>query len=94
MGFNIEKVRSGYTIEIAKSLPMRIRESSGLYENIINDIIDKDDGIYTVTVGTNKPQTIYQQLYKKIKKKKITCLKIHKIANKIYVEKDTSINKK
>jgi hypothetical protein len=56
--------------------------------------MNKDDGVYTITVGTNKPQTIYQQLYKKMKKKKITCLKLHKIAEKVYVEKDTTIKRK
>lgn len=72
-----------YDIEKVDVLPNRIRQTSGVYESLIEDISKRVDGVYILKVGKNKPQTVYQQVYKRIRGRKD--LKLHHIANKVYI---------
>ena len=74
MSYKIEKVE----------LPKSVKSSSKVYDDIIAEIIEKEDGSYLIT-SNKSPTTLYIQLHKRVKGK--NNLKLHKIANKVYVEK-------
>lgn len=79
-----------YDIEKVPSLPEGARHYTvGVYDVLLKDIMIKDNGTYLIKVGTNKPQTIYQQLYKHLKgKDDLKCLKLHKVSGKVYIVKE------
>jgi hypothetical protein len=72
-----------YSIEKLDALPEGARVKTGVYEDMITDIIAKGQGVYSVTID-RKPQTIFQALYKRTKDNEK--LKLHKIQDKVYVE--------
>jgi hypothetical protein len=81
-----------YSIERVEGLPNRVRLTKGVYEEVIEDILSREDGAYLIAVGKNKPQTVLQQLYKRIKGRED--LKIHQITGKVYIIKSGSARKK
>jgi hypothetical protein len=85
-----------YDIEKVPSLPDGARAYTiGVYDILLRDILIREDGVYLIKVGTNKPQTIYQQLYKHMRKKDdFKCLKLHKVLGKVYIVKDSRNSKK
>ena len=86
MSFNIDKVAD---------LPIRMRQSTGVYESLLLEISKKDVGTYAITVGTNKSQTIYQQLSKKMKgREDLKGMSLHRISDKVYIVKTATGPKK
>jgi uncharacterized protein YlzI (FlbEa/FlbD family) len=84
-----------YTIDKIDELPKGIRQRVGVYDNLIAEIGKKDAGVYVIAVGTNKAQTVYQQLYKHIKgKEDLKDLKLHKVSGKVYIVKEATIPRK
>ena len=82
-----------YDIKKVDDLPDRVRLTTGVYEKIIADILSREDGTYLITLGnSNKPQTILQQLYKRVKGK--DGLSVHQITGKVYVVKKCDARKK
>jgi hypothetical protein len=84
MSNKIDKEK-GYKIDPVKELPNRVRQTKGTYENIIEDLTLKEEGVYLISVGNNRPETVYQQLHKRIKGRED--LKLHLITKNIYIEK-------
>jgi hypothetical protein len=80
--------------EITKidKLPEGARQISGVYDNIISEILKKENGSYLVELKGRKSQTLYQQLYKHLKGKE--GLKLHRLADKVYIVKEVTIPKR
>jgi 5-carboxymethyl-2-hydroxymuconate isomerase len=81
-----------FSVEKVDGLPNRIRKSTGVYERIIADITSKGEGTYRITVGNNKAQTIYQQMFKHLHGRED--LKLHKIGDKVFIVLDNSAKNK
>jgi hypothetical protein len=81
-----------FSVEKVDGLPNRIRKSTGVYERIIEDILSKGEGTYLIKIGNNKPQTIYQQMFKHLHR--TPELKLHKISGEVYIVFDKSANNK
>jgi hypothetical protein len=77
-----------FSVEKVNGLPNRIRKSTGVYERIIEDILSKGEGTYLIKIGNNKPQTIYQQMFKHLHR--TPELKLHKISGEVYIVFDKS----
>jgi hypothetical protein len=81
-----------FSVEKVDGLPNRIRKSTGVYERIIEDIFSKGEGTYLIKIGNNKPQTIYQQMFKHLHR--TPELKLHKISGEVYIVFDKSAKNK
>lgn len=75
MAYEIKKV----------DLPPATRTSTQVYDVIITDINTKGPGCYSVTVKGKKPDTVYQNLSRRLKGNKKIML--HKIKGEVYIEK-------
>jgi hypothetical protein len=81
-----------FSVKKVDGLPNRIRKSTGVYERIIEDILSKGEGTYLIKIGNNKPQTIYQQMFKHLHR--TPELKLHKISGEVYIVFDKSAKNK
>jgi copper chaperone CopZ len=77
----IEKI---YTIEKVEVLPPSKKARITFYDDIINEILQRDRGFYKIIVKERHPKTVYSSLIKRIKDKP---LKLHIRKNEIFLEK-------
>ena len=78
------EVEKPYTIERVESLPPSKKARVTFYDDIINEILQRDKGFYKITVKDRHVKTVYSSLIKRIKDKP---LKIHIRKNEIFLEK-------
>jgi hypothetical protein len=79
-----KEIEKPYTIEKVEVLPPSKKAKVTFYDDIINEILEKDRGYYKITVKDRHPKTIYSSLIKRIKDKP---LKLHIRKDEIYIEK-------
>jgi hypothetical protein len=78
------EVEKPYTIEKVETLPPSKRAKVTFYDDIVNEILQRDRGFYKITVKDRHPKTVYTSLIKRIKGKP---LKLHIRKNEIFLEK-------
>lgn len=74
-----------YKIEKVESLPSGARKASKVYDDILNDVSKQSVGCYYISMDGKKINTLFTALAKRMKSHKD--LLLHKISDKIYVEK-------
>jgi hypothetical protein len=79
-----KEIEKPYTIEKVEVLPPSKKARITFYDDIINEILQRDRGFYKITVKNRHPKTVYSSLIKRIKDKP---LKIHIRKNEIFIEK-------
>jgi hypothetical protein len=79
-----KEIEKPYTIEKVQILPPSKRAKVTFYDDIINEILQKEQGFYKVTVKDRHVKTVYSSLIKRIKNKP---LKLHIRKNEIFIEK-------
>jgi hypothetical protein len=78
------EVEKPYVIEKVDVLPPSKKARATFYDDIINEILQKEQGFYKVTVKDRHVKTVYSSLIKRIKNKP---LKLHIRKNEIFIEK-------
>jgi hypothetical protein len=78
------EVEKPYVIEKVETLPPSKKARVTFYDDIVNEILQRDKGFYKITVKERHPKTVYSSLIKRIKNKP---LKLHIRKNEIFVEK-------
>jgi hypothetical protein len=78
------EVEKPYVIEKVETLPPSKKARVTFYDEIINEILQKEQGFYKVTVKDRHVKTVYSSLIKRIKNKP---LKLHTRKNEIYLER-------
>jgi hypothetical protein len=78
------EVEKPYTIEKVETLPPSKRAKVTFYDDIVNEILQRDKGFYKITVKDRHVKTVYSSLIKRIKDKP---LKLHIRKNEIFIEK-------
>jgi Cdc6-like AAA superfamily ATPase len=79
-----KEVEKPYIIEKVDTLPPSKKARVTFYDEIINEILQKEQGFYKVTVKDRHVKTVYSSLIKRIKNKP---LKLHIRKNEIFIEK-------
>jgi hypothetical protein len=79
-----KEIEKAYTIEKVETLPPSKRAKATFYDDIVNEILEKERGYYKITVKDRHPKTVYSSLVKRIKDKP---LKLHIRKNEIFLEK-------
>jgi hypothetical protein len=78
------EIEKPYTIEKVEVLPPSKKAKVTFYDDIVNEILQRDRGFYKITVKDRHVKTVYSSLIKRIKDKP---LKIHIRKNEIFIEK-------
>jgi hypothetical protein len=78
-----KEVEKPYRI-IPEELPPLARMKQGIYDSLINDVLQMDKGTYRIEVEGKHFKTIYTGLVKRIKDKP---LKLHVRKGKVYLER-------
>jgi hypothetical protein len=78
------KEEKPYAIEKVETLPPSRKVKVTMYDDLINEILQRERGFYKVTVKDRHVKTVYSSLIKRIKDKP---LKIHIRKNEIFIEK-------
>jgi hypothetical protein len=78
-----KEVEKPYRI-IPEELPPLARMKQGIYDSLINDVLQMDRGTYRIEVEGKHFKTIYTGLVKRIKDKP---LKLHVRKQKVYLER-------
>jgi hypothetical protein len=79
-----KEIEKPYTIERVETLPPSKKVKVTFYDDIVNEILQRDKGFYKITVKDRHVKTVYSSLIKRIKDKP---LKIHIRKNEIFLEK-------
>jgi hypothetical protein len=79
-----KEIEKPYVIEKVDVLPPSKKARVTFYDDIINEILQRDSGFYKITVKDRHPKTVYSSLIKRIKGKP---LKLHIRKNEIFLEK-------
>jgi len=79
-----KEIEKPYTIERVGTLPPSKKAKVTFYDDIVNEILQRDKGFYKITVKERHPKTVYSSLVKRIKGKP---LKLHIRKNEIFIEK-------
>jgi hypothetical protein len=83
-----------YKIDKVEALPQGIRASTTEYLDIVNEVDDKGDGFYKITMEGKKPTTILAQLSKAVKSMNTDDISVHKIKGEVYLQNKTVNGKK
>ena len=78
------EIEKPYTIEKVEVLPPSKKAKVTFYDDIVNEILQRDKGFYKITVKDRHVKTVYSSLIKRIKDKP---LKLHIRKNEIFLEK-------
>jgi hypothetical protein len=79
-----KEIEKPYTIEKVEVLPPSKKAKVTFYDDIVNEILQRDKGFYKITVKDRHVKTVYSSLIKRIKDKP---LKLHIRKNEIFIEK-------
>jgi hypothetical protein len=79
-----KEIEKPYTIERVETLPPSKKAKVTFYDDIVNEILQRDKGFYKIAVKDRHVKTVYSSLIKRIKDKP---LKIHIRKNEIFLEK-------
>jgi hypothetical protein len=79
-----KEIEKPYTIERVETLPPSKKAKVTFYDDIVNEILQRDKGFYKIAVKDRHVKTVYSSLIKRIKGKP---LKIHIRKNEIFIEK-------
>jgi hypothetical protein len=78
------EIEKPYTIEKVEVLPPSKKAKVTFYDDIVNEILQRDKGFYKISVKDRHVKTVYSSLIKRIKNKP---LKLHIRKNEIFIEK-------
>jgi copper chaperone CopZ len=79
-----KEIEKPYVIEKVDVLPPSKKAKVTFYDDIVNEILQRDKGFYKITVRDRHVKTVYSSLIKRIKDKP---LKLHIRKDEIYIEK-------
>jgi len=79
-----KEMEKTYTIERVETLPPSKKARVTFYDDIVNEVLQRDKGFYKISVKDRHVKTVYSSLIKRVKNKP---LKLHIRKNEIYLEK-------
>jgi hypothetical protein len=79
-----KEMEKTYTIERVETLPPSKKARVTFYDDIVNEVLQRDKGFYKISVKDRHVKTVYSSLIKRIKNKP---LKLHIRKNEIFIEK-------
>lgn len=77
-------------LEVIAQIPKSQKQHSLAYNDILNEAKSSKARYFKVNVGDRKVKSVYVALTKRLKEPQYKVLKIHLIANEIYLEKEKS----
>jgi hypothetical protein len=79
-----KEMEKTYSIEKVETLPPSKKARVTFYDDIVNEVLQRDKGFYKISVKDRHVKTVYSSLIKRIKNKP---LKLHIRKNEIFIEK-------
>jgi hypothetical protein len=79
-----KEMEKTYSIEKVETLPPSKKARITFYDDIVNEILQRDKGFYKISVKDRHVKTVYSSLIKRVKNKP---LKLHIRKNEIFIEK-------
>ena len=79
-----KEIEKFYSIEKVETLPPSKKARITFYDDIVNEVLQRDKGFYKISVKDRHVKTVYSSLIKRIKNKP---LKLHIRKNEIFIEK-------